>query len=52
MNTIIERASVEDAQEILALQRLAYQSEAEIYDDYSIPPLTQTLEAIRADFED
>jgi ribosomal protein S18 acetylase RimI-like enzyme len=48
---IIERASVEDAEEILALQKLAYQSEAAIYDDYTIPPLTQTLEEIRADFE-
>lgn len=48
---IIQRASVEDAEEILALQKLAYQSEAAIYDDYTIPPLTQTLEEIRADFE-
>jgi GNAT superfamily N-acetyltransferase len=48
---IIERTSVEEAEEILALQKLAYQSEAAIYDDYTIPPLTQTLEEIRVDFE-
>ena len=33
-----------DAAEILELQRIAYQSEAEIYNDYSIQPLTQSLE--------
>lgn len=48
---IIKHASVEDAKEILDLQKLAYVSEAEIYNDYSIPPLTQTLEQIQTDFE-
>lgn len=48
---IIERASSEDAKEILSLQKLAYLSEAEIYGDYSIPPLLQTLDQLRADFE-
>jgi GNAT superfamily N-acetyltransferase len=48
---IVERADVEDAAEILSLQKLAYRSEAEIYDDFTIPPLTQTLEEMRADFE-
>ena len=47
----IQRADNRDAQEILDLQKLAYQSEAAIYDDYTIPPLTQTLEEITADFE-
>ncbi len=47
---IVERASVEEAQEILDVQKVAYVSEAEIYNDYSIPPLTQTLEQIQADF--
>lgn len=41
---IIERASLEDAKEILELQKLAYVSEAEIYNDYSIPPMMQTLD--------
>ena len=48
---IIEKAKVEDAEEILKLQKLAYLSEAEIYDNYTIPPLTQTLEEIRDDFK-
>jgi ribosomal protein S18 acetylase RimI-like enzyme len=48
---IIGQASVKDAAEILALQKLAYRSEAEIYDDYTIPPLTQTLEEMRADID-
>jgi ribosomal protein S18 acetylase RimI-like enzyme len=48
---IIEHAQVEDAQAILDLQKLAYQSEAALYDDTTIPPLTQTVESMRADFE-
>jgi ribosomal protein S18 acetylase RimI-like enzyme len=51
MSRKIEQATVEDAEEILALQKLAYMSEAEIYGVYNIPPLTQTLEEIRGDFE-
>jgi GNAT superfamily N-acetyltransferase len=47
----VERATVDDAEEILPLQKIAYQSEAEIYDDFTIPPLTQTLEGIKKDFE-
>ena len=47
----VERATVKDAQEILALQKLAYLSEAATYDEYGIPPLTQSLEELQADFE-
>jgi N-acetylglutamate synthase-like GNAT family acetyltransferase len=46
----IEKASIEDLGEILELQKLAYRSEAEIYNDYSIPPLTQTFNEIIEDF--
>lgn len=46
MNQIVH-ADVTDAAEILELQKLAYQSEAVIYDDWSIPPLTQTLDEIK-----
>jgi hypothetical protein len=35
----ITTASVADAEEILALQKLAYQGEAERYHDFAIPPL-------------
>lgn len=50
-NLLIKRARVEDAKAILNLQKLAYLSEAEIYNNKSIPPLTQTLEEIRAEFD-
>jgi ribosomal protein S18 acetylase RimI-like enzyme len=46
----ITRALSEDATTILELQRLAYQSEAQIYNDFNIPPLTQTLSELRNDF--
>jgi len=48
---IITEAAIEDAQEILELQKLAYRSEAEIYGDFSIAPLTQTLEELKGDFK-
>lgn len=47
---IIEQATVADAAEILALQKQAYLSEAELYGDFSIPPLTQKLDEIVAEF--
>jgi ribosomal protein S18 acetylase RimI-like enzyme len=39
-----------DAPAILALQRLAYQAEALRYNDWNMPPLTQPLEALQAEF--
>lgn len=45
----ISDASGEDAEAILALQKLAYRSEADFYNDWSIPPLTQNLEGLRED---
>jgi GNAT superfamily N-acetyltransferase len=47
---IIEKASIDDAEEILRLQKLAYISEAEIYDDFNIQPLVQTLDQIKEEF--
>ena len=44
------RADQGDAPEILALQKVAYQSEAEIYGDHSLPALQQTLEQLQNDF--
>jgi ribosomal protein S18 acetylase RimI-like enzyme len=46
----IEQASLEDAEMILQLQMRAYLSEAEIYNDYSIPPLTQSFNEIKQEF--
>jgi GNAT superfamily N-acetyltransferase len=48
--SIIEAKPV-DAIEILALQKVAYQSEARLNNDWSIPPLTQTISEIEAEFE-
>jgi GNAT superfamily N-acetyltransferase len=45
--TAIARATLDDAAAILALQKRAYESEARLYDDWAIPPLTQTLESLR-----
>jgi GNAT superfamily N-acetyltransferase len=50
VSVIITQATFADAAEILDLQKLAYQSEAAIYQDYTIPPLTQTLAEIKAEF--
>src|SRR5512133_126870 len=49
--TLYLRAQKSDAPEILALQKIAYQSEAEIYGDDSLPALQQTLEDLENDFE-
>ena len=46
----IVRARPDDAAAILALQKLAYRSEARLYDDWDLPPLKQTLETLRAEF--
>ena len=47
----IEIAEVSDLEEILKLQKIAYLSEAEIYNDYEIPPLMQTLQELEKDYE-
>jgi GNAT superfamily N-acetyltransferase len=46
---IVQPAEPGDAAEILELQKLAYHSEAAIYNEFGIPPLTQTLDEMRAD---
>jgi len=46
----IERAGPGDAEAILALQKLAYLSEARIYDDWNLPPITQSLDSVREEF--
>jgi hypothetical protein len=46
----IKQASLEDADIILHLQMRAYLSEAEIYNDYSIPPLIESLKEIKSEF--
>ena len=46
---IVQSAEPGDAAEILELQKLAYHSEAVIYNEFGIPPLIQTLDEMRAD---
>ena len=46
----IQRAEKSDLRSILELQYLAYQSEARLLDDFTIPPLLQTLEGVEAEF--
>jgi ribosomal protein S18 acetylase RimI-like enzyme len=36
-----------DAEAILALQKIAYEREARRYDDWTIPPLVETLDSVR-----
>jgi phosphoribosylanthranilate isomerase len=45
----VEPAAARDAGEILALQKLAYQSEAKLNGDFTISPLTQTLAEMESD---
>ncbi|MFF8774767.1 GNAT family N-acetyltransferase [Kitasatospora sp. NPDC015120] len=49
MSVIISTADTNDAEQILKLQYLGYQSEAELYGDWAIEPLTQTLESLRTE---
>ena len=46
----IEPANIKDVKPILELQKLAYQSEGKRYNDFSLPPLTQTFDDIKNDF--
>jgi N-acetylglutamate synthase-like GNAT family acetyltransferase len=46
----ITKAKLKDADEILALQKLAYQSEAELYNDWQLPALTQSLDSLKSEF--
>ena len=48
---VVERAFAGDAAEILALQKIVFLNEAEMYDDYTLTPLRQTLDDLQADFQ-
>lgn len=49
MSVTISAAAETDAEHILKLQYLCYQTEAELYGDYRIEPLTQSLDDLRAE---
>lgn len=42
----IMKAKAHDLENILLLQKRAYESEAKLYDDYNIPPMTQTIDEL------
>jgi ribosomal protein S18 acetylase RimI-like enzyme len=48
----IIQAKRQDLEEILALQKLAYVSEARIFNDFNIPPMRQTIDEIHNEFRD
>jgi len=48
--TTIQRATIDNADEIVKLQEIAYVSEAEILDDFTIQPLCQTINEILSEF--
>lgn len=46
----ITKADYNDLDKIFEIQKLAFASEAELYNDNQIEPLTQKLESLQADF--
>lgn len=46
----IQEATLDDLKCILELQKECYQTEAQLYNDFNIPPLTQTFESITDEF--
>jgi ribosomal protein S18 acetylase RimI-like enzyme len=48
---IITKADKSDLKQILDLQYLAYQSEARLINDFTIPPLKQTSEEIEQEYQ-
>ncbi|MEV7546502.1 GNAT family N-acetyltransferase [Streptomyces sp. NPDC089915] len=47
MSVTISAAAAEDAEQIFKLQYLAFQREAELYGNYLIQPLTQSLDSLK-----
>ncbi len=47
----ISAASETDAADILAIQKLAFHGQGMLYNDFSLPPLVQTLEELIQDFK-
>jgi ribosomal protein S18 acetylase RimI-like enzyme len=47
----IEVATKQDLEQILQLQKRAFHGQALIYNDFSLPPLTQTIDDLREEFK-
>ena len=50
MDIEIKKASQNDLSDILSLQKSCYKSEAELHDEYDIPPLNQDLDSMLDDY--
>ncbi len=48
----ISKAEYEELDAVLHLQKKAFLSEAELYNNYEIEPLLQTIDSIKADYKD
>jgi ribosomal protein S18 acetylase RimI-like enzyme len=48
---VIAPVGLDDVGEILTLQRAAYVTEAQLYDDCRLPPLTQTYQELETELE-
>ncbi len=48
----IELATEDDLEQILTLQKRAFYDQALIYNDFALPPLTQTIDDLRNEFKD
>lgn len=44
-------AKPDDCDEIIQLQRLAYEAEAKLYNDWTLPPLLQTKDSLQQELE-
>lgn len=51
MNYQILKAEMNNTEEILKIQKLAYKSEAKRYNNYDIPPLKQTIGELKKQFK-
>ncbi|NJK98984.1 MAG: GNAT family N-acetyltransferase [Bacteroidales bacterium] len=47
----IDKAELTDLKDILDLQKLAYRQEAEIYNDFNIPPMTQNIDSLKTEWQ-
>jgi GNAT superfamily N-acetyltransferase len=48
----ITLANPNETEELLFVQKSAYRSEAQLYNDYNITPLNQTVDELREEFKD
>ncbi|HOY23491.1 MAG TPA: GNAT family N-acetyltransferase [Cellvibrio sp.] len=47
----IVTAEIQDCEEIIRLQRIAYEAEAQLYKDWTLPPLLQTVDSLQQELQ-